>query len=162
MKLDKAIEEVLEAETSLARELRATGERHAAEHDLYHMSHTLARMAADHVHQLAPLAEEYGASVPSPDAGESPGLLETLRRAGSRLTGRVEASGLLLLDDLRDLFLAAQHAEITWTILLQAAKAARDPRLIEVATRCHEHAETRGKWLRTRIKETAPQVLATG
>jgi hypothetical protein len=160
MKLDKAIEDVLEAEAALARELRATGERHAAEHDLYHLSHTLARMAADHVQQLTPLATEYGAD--TPEIAESPGLLETLRRAGGRLTSHVEASGLLLLHDLRDLYLAAQHAEIAWTILLQAAKAARDQRLVDVATPCREHAEIRGKWLRTRIKETAPQVLATG
>lgn len=81
---------------------------------------------------------------------------------GAQLTGRAEASGLLLLHDLRDLYLDAQHAEISWTVLLQAARAAREPRLIEVATTGQEHAETRGKWLRTRIKETAPQVLATG
>jgi hypothetical protein len=162
MNLDKAIEDVQEAETSLARELRVTGERHAAEHDLYHMSHTLARRCAANLEQLGPLAKEYGAAAGNPDAAESPGLMATLRRAGARLTGGGEASGLVLLHDLRDLYLCAQHAEIAWTILLQAAKAARDPRLIEVATACQEHAETRGKWLRTRIKEVAPQVLAAG
>jgi hypothetical protein len=126
------------------------------------MSHTLARRCANHLEQLAPLAKVYGAASGDPHATESPGLMATLRQAGVRLTGGGEASGLVLLHDLRDLYLCAQHAEIAWTILLQAAKAARDQRLIEVATACHEHAETRGRWLRTRIKETAPQVLATG
>jgi len=47
-------------------------------------------------------------------------------------------------------------------ILLQAARAVRDSELIEVATACREEAETCGKWIRTRIKESAPQVLAAG
>jgi hypothetical protein len=59
-------------------------------------------------------------------------------------------------------YLAAQHAELAWVVLLQAAKAKRDAELIEVVTRCHEEAETCGKWLRTRIKEAAPQVYAAG
>jgi hypothetical protein len=161
MKLDKAIDEVQDAETDLARKLRTIGERHATEQDLYHMSHTLARQCADHVEQLAPLAAKYGVTAKSAES-RSPALMETLRRTGARITGRAEAAGLLLLHDLQNLYLAAQHAEICWVILMQAGKAARDPQLLQVVTECHEHAELRGKWLRTRIKETAPQVLATG
>lgn len=52
---------------------------------------------ADHLRRLAPLAKEYGAS----------------DRAGSRLPIDTKASGLLLLHDLRDLYVAAQRAEIT-------------------------------------------------
>ena len=55
-----------------------------------------------------------------------------------------------------------QEAEIAWVILAQAAQAVRDHELLQVASLCHEEAEARGKWLRTRIKESAPQVLATG
>ena len=47
-------------------------------------------------------------------------------------------------------------------VLLQAAKARRDADLIQVVTRCHEQTEMCGKWLRTRIKEAAPQVYAAG
>jgi len=71
-------------------------------------------------------------------------------------------SGLLLLRDLRNLYLSAQEAEIDWVILAQAAQAVRDRELLQVVSLCHEEAEARGKWLRTRIKESAPQVLATG
>ena len=42
------------------------------------------------------------------------------------------------------------------------AQAVRDRELLQVVSVCHEAAEARGKWLRTRIKESAPQVLATG
>jgi hypothetical protein len=47
-------------------------------------------------------------------------------------------------------------------VLLQAAKARRDAELIETVTQCHEDTEMCGKWLRTRIKEAAPQVYAAG
>ena len=53
-------------------------------------------------------------------------------------------------------------AEIAWVILAQVAQAVRDRDLLVVVSECHEQAETRGKWLRTRIKESSPQILATG
>ena len=55
-----------------------------------------------------------------------------------------------------------QEAEIAWVILAQAAQAARDRELLSLVAECHEQAEVRGKWLRTRIKESAPQVLVAG
>lgn len=162
MKLDKAIEDVHEAEADLAKQLRSVGERHAVEADLYHLGHTLARRCAAHLRELAPFAERYGAS-PAPDrVDESPGVLETVRHKTGELLGRTELSGLLLLRDLRHLYLASQNAEIAWVILIQAARAVRDRELLTVANACHEEAETRGKWVRTRIKEAAPQVIAAG
>ena len=162
MKLDKAIEDVQDAEAELAKQLRVVGERHAVEHDLYHLGHTLAKQCADHLERLAPFAERYGASAADDQAGESPGLLETLRHKSAELLGRSEMSGLLLLRDLRNLYLSAQEAELAWVILAQAAQAVRDRELLQEVSLCHEEAEARGKWLRTRIKESAPQILATG
>lgn len=162
MKLDKAIDDVQDAETDLARELRAIGERHAVEHDLYHLGHTLARQCAAHLEQLRPFAERYGASTPSKNVAESTSLLETLRHKSSEMLGRSEMSGMLLLRDLRNLYLSAQEAEIAWVILGQCAQALRDQELLDVTNLCHHEAEMRGKWLRTRIKEASPQVLATG
>ena len=161
MKLDKAIEDMHEAESELATQLRSVGERHASEADLYHLGHTLARQCAEHARRLAPFAERYGATpIDEHDGTESPRVVEALRRTGAKLIGRSETSGLLLLRDLRHLYLAAQNAEIAWVILLQAARAVRDPELIEAAK--YQEAEARGKWVRTRIKESCPQVLASG
>jgi hypothetical protein len=156
--LRRAIEDVEHAEAELARQLRAVGERHAVESDLFHLGHALARKAADHVLRLAPSAERYGASIEP--VGESPGLLASVRERGAELLGRSEAAGVLLLRDLRALYLAAQDAEIAWVVLVQGAKAVRDRELIELATGCHEETEISAKWVRTRIKESAPQVLA--
>ena len=162
MNMNKAIEDVHDAEAEVAKRLRVTGERHASESDIYHLGHTLARQCAEHLRALAPFADRYGAKPAPDDVEASPGLLETVRRKTGEVVGRSESAGLLLMTDLRELYLAAQHAELAWVVLLQAAKARRDGDLIEVVTRCHEQTEMCGKWLRTRIKEAAPQVYAAG
>ncbi len=161
MRVGNAIEDIQDAEADLAKHLRIVGERHALEHDLYHLGHTLARQCAEHLERLAPFATRYGASSRSEGDFEPPSILERIRRKGGELVGRSEVSGLLLLRDLRDLYLAAQQAEIAWLILAQCAQAVRDRGLLEVTTVCHEQAEARGKWLRTRIKQSAPQILTT-
>ena len=160
MRLDKAIGQVRDAEADVAGGLRRLADRHAVEHDLYHLGRTLARQCAEHAERLAPFAERYGAS--GREVSDSPGLLDALRRAGTRMAGRSEPAGMLLLRDLRDLHLVAQEAEIAWVILVQAALAPRDRDLLDLAAACREAAETRGKWLRTRIKVTAPQALVSG
>ena len=162
MKIDRAIQDVQDAEAQLAKRHRVTGERHAVEHDLYHLGHTLARQCAEHLTQLAPVARKYGVQAEDHSVAESPGLLAAARHKASEVLGRTEATGLLLLRDLRDLYLCAQEAEIAWTILIQAAKAGRDSELLGIASSCQPQTETCAKWLRTRIKETSPQVLATG
>ena len=118
------------------------------------LGHTLAKQCADHLERLAPFAERYGASSADDRVHESPGLLETLRHKSAELLGRSERSGLLLLRDLRNLYVTAQEAELAWLILAQAAQAVRDRDLLQTVTLCHEEAEARGEWLRTRIKES--------
>jgi hypothetical protein len=162
VKIDRAIEDVQDAEAELAKRLRITGERHAVEHDLYHVGHTLARRSGEHLDQLAAIASSYGVKPHRGDVAESPGLLETARHKAAAVLGRSEVTGLLLLRDLRELYICAQEAEIAWTILIQAAKAKRDKDLLAVATPCHTETEICAKWIRTRIKETSPQVLAAG
>ena len=162
MNMNKAIEDVHDAEAEVAKRLRVTGERHASESDIYHLGHTLARQCAEHLEALAPFAERYGAKSAPDDVDSSPGILEAVRRRTAGIVGRSEATELLLMADLRDLYLTAQHAELAWVVLQQAAKARRDADLIDVVTHCHEQTEMCGKWLRTRIKEAAPQVYAAG
>ncbi len=162
MKLAVAIGQVQEAERELAVELRKIGERHAVEHDLYHLARTLARRCEEHLERLRPFAGRYGADDAPADVGETPALLERMRHKTSELLGRSELTGMFLLRDLRNLYLQAQEAEIAWVILGQSARAARDAELVVLVDEVREAAETRGKWLRTRIKESAPQVLVGG
>src|SRR5439155_23590864 len=107
------------------------------EHDPYPMGHTLARQCVEHLERLAPFAERYGASKHADSVGESPGLLRTVRRKSAELLGRSATSGMLLLADLRSLYLSTQEAEIAWVILVQAAKAVRDRDLLQAASSCH-------------------------
>ena len=158
MKVDQAIEDVQAAEASLAKELWRVGERHASEHDVYHVCHALAKRCDEQLALLVPHAERYGVEVEE-HSGKPAAVIERVRRMSSELLGREPISGALLLHDLKELYCLVQSVELEWVVLLQAAKAARDQELKTAAEEGREHAESRGKWARTRIKELAPQVL---
>ena len=163
MRLGMAIKELHEAETALAEEFRTVGERHAAEHDVYHACATLAKQCHAHAEQLRPAAARYDEQLPEQDPPEpGEGLLAGLRRRGSDLTGRQPPAGILLLHDLRRLYLMAQECEIDWEMVGQGAKAARDRELLGTVSECMEQTTVQVKWLKTRIKEAAPQTLTVG
>ena len=162
MKIEQLLDDVRDTESDLARQLRTVAERHAAEHDVYHIGHSQALACGQRIEQLAPHAQRYGAAERTAPPARSPGLLEEARHKGAELLGRSKASGQLLLSDLRKLYLTAQATELAWVILLQATQAVRDPDLLDTATECHQRATMCAKWIRTRIKEAAPQVYAAG
>jgi hypothetical protein len=150
------------AEAELAGELLALGERHKADHDVYHLTRTLATQAHERMRALEPHAERYGSSVDADDdAANGRRLLSTLREKGGELAGRRPEAGLLLLRDLRKLHLLASEASIDWTILGQGAQAARDAELLATVTESHPGALQALKWTTTKLKEAAPQVLTS-
>jgi hypothetical protein len=51
------------------------------------------------------------------------------------------------------------ECDITWTMIGQAAQGARDVELVEVAKACEGETATQLKWLKTRMKQAAPQAL---
>ena len=161
MNLGRPIEQVEQAEARLANELLELGERHAVESDVYHVAHILASRCAEQLQALAPHAARYGVRESSVST-ESTGVVERLRRLTSETLGRHSLSGAMLLDDLRELYLSAHRAELAWVILSQASKAARDSELVAVADEGQREAERRWKWIRTKTKESAPQVLVGG
>ena len=157
-KIGIAIERLEAAELDLAKELRATGERHAVEHDIFHMTRNLAKSCEEHVEKLRPFAERYDAPRDHEGVADTSGVLETVRRKASNLVGG-QPTGLLLLDDLRKLFLSAQDVAILWVMLEQAALAKRDKEVLQVCTECETDTIAQVHWLQTRIKEAAPQAL---
>lgn len=159
-KLGIAIERLQAAELDLADELRRIGERHAVEHDVHHLAHALAKQCEGHVQLLRPFADKYGAPRDrEPDEGGPwSDVLATIRHKASELIGR-QPTGLVLLNDLRHLFLAAQDVGIIWVMVAQAAQAVRDKELLELCTQCHGDTKAQMHWLLTRIKESAPQAL---
>lgn len=164
MRISVAIEQVQDAECVLADELDTICERHASDADVYHVGKTLASRCAGQLDLLRTSAERHDAPSRSLDASADggPDVLERARRLASELVGKHELAGMLLLDDLRSLYLTAHRAEVAWVVLEQCAKAARDAELLAATKVGREEAERRWKWLRTKLKEASPQVLVAG
>jgi hypothetical protein len=136
------------AELHLADAFRQVGDAHAAEPDVYHLCHTLAGQCEQHVERLGPFVERYGEDAPSePD------------RLHSELFKGTRSGGLGLLRDLQDLYLMATECDIAWTVIGQAAQGARDTGLVEVVKACQGETAIQLKWLKTRMKQAAPQAL---
>jgi hypothetical protein len=53
----------------------------------------------------------------------------------------------------------ACECELAWTLVGQAARGARDRELLELVERCTSETSTQVRWLRTRMKQAAPQAL---
>jgi hypothetical protein len=153
MKVEAAVRAVVDDENELVSELGRIGERHSADHDVFHIAHTLATL---HRANLGALARFTEVDVEEP-GGE--GLLGRAREKVSELAGREAVAGIALLRDLRALHLLYAGASIDYVVLAQGAQAARDAELLEVASRCHAQTLRGLKWTVTRIKEAAPQAL---
>ena len=136
------------SECELAKALREIGDAHVDEVDVHTLTTRLAKQSESHAEALTPFASRYGEEA----AGEPERLHSTLF-AGAR------SGGLGLLRDLHDLYLMACECEITWTLVAQAAQGARDRELLETVQRCEAETATQVKWLRSRMKEAAPQAL---
>jgi hypothetical protein len=73
--------------------------------------------------------------------------------------GGTRQGGLGLLRDLHDLYLMANDVDIAWTVINQAAQGARDKELFTTVTAIDKETATQILWLRTRMKQAAPQAL---
>ena len=136
------------AQINLAASYREVAEGHREEVDVVHLCSRLARQCDAHVERLAPLVDRYGE-----DAPEEPDRLHTEIFGGSR------QGGLGLLRDLQDLYLMAAECDIAWTLVGQAAKGLRDGEMLSVVEDCEGETAIQLKWLRTRMKQAAPQAL---
>jgi hypothetical protein len=158
MKLGIAISEVAAAEAELSEGLLELGERHKADHDVYQLTRQLGRWTPGHLAALEPFADRYEGEVERVDS-DSGGPLTAIREKGAELVGRRPEPALLLLRDLRELHLRATRASVGWTVLGQAAQAARDPELLECVSQCHPQTLRTLRWTLTKLKEASPQAL---
>ena len=134
--------------TTLADAFREVGDGHGEEPDVRHTCQVLAAQVDGQAQALAPVVERYGEH-----REEEP---ERLHAAGLEST-RSGAVGLLR--DLQDLYTLASLADITWTVVGQAAQALRDRELIDIVGSREQDTARQLAWLRTRIKQAAPQAL---
>ncbi|OBH16184.1 hypothetical protein EHH44_00395 [Mycolicibacter terrae] len=158
MKLDLALRELHRSEMSLARRFRRVGERHKADHDVFHLCADLAGWSDDHVRRLAQAGHSHGLRLA--ESSPRPGrVLSSLREMTSVVLGRRPEPGVLLLADLRSLYLHAAAVSVDWELVAQGAQAARDSGLLEMAAQCHPETVRQMDWANTMLKELAPQVL---
>jgi len=138
------------SEDTLAASLRAVGQGHANQADIFHTCQTLAKMSDAHVNALAPVAQRYQ---DMPDEVQEP---ERLHAAG---VAEVRPGQVGLLRDLQDLHMLASLVQTTWTVLAQGAQGLHDEELLGIATRGNAETSRQLSWLNTRMKSAAPQAL---
>jgi len=136
------------AQVDLAAAFREVAAAHGDEVDVATMCERLGAECDRHAEQLHPFARRYGE-----DAPDQPDRLHSELFKGPR------SGGLGLLRDLHDLYLMATECDIAWTLVGQAAQGARDRELLAVVQSCEGETAIQLKWLRTRMKEAAPQAL---
>lgn len=141
--------QVKATEAQLLDAFAVVAERHERNYELSRGATTCALWSRRHLEWLEPFEKAYGA-IPSENA-------ETLRSAllsGARvgIVGEIE--------DLSDLAVLAERAEMTWTVLYQGAREIHDPGLEELAGRARDHNKRQIAWIRTQIDHVAPDALA--
>ena len=137
-----------QGESTLARSFREVAAGHGREADVVHVCERFAVQCDSHREQLGPVVERYGEERP-----EEPERLHAQGLDGTR------SGGVGLLRDLHDLYLLVSYLDIAWTAIGQAAKAVRDEELLGVVTWCEKETSAQLSWLKTRMKEAAPQAL---
>ncbi|MFI6132235.1 hypothetical protein [Micromonospora sp. NPDC051141] len=136
------------AQDRLGDAFAEVGAAHRDEPDVFHTCERLAARSRAHAAALAPFTRRYAEDAPAePD------------RLHSELFSGTRTGPLGLLRDLQDLYLMAAECDICWTVVGQAAYGARDAELLAVVHSCERETATQLKWLRTRMKQAAPQAL---
>jgi hypothetical protein len=159
-KMGLLLAQLHDAETDLAAEYRAVADRHSAEHDVYYLGQALATQCDQHAGAVRTIAKHFGKDLSEPSSPDAlHNVMAGIRRKTSELLGQRPEPGLLLLRDLRQLYLMAEEANIHWLALGQVAQALPDKALLDQASALHKQTLTQIKWLKTRIKETCSQVL---
>lgn len=137
------------SQLNLADAFRQVAEAHLDEPDVHVECRMLAERCSEHAARLEPFAQRYGED----DSSDEPDRLHNELFSGAR------SGPIGLLRDLHDLYLMASECDISWTMIGQAAQGARDEELLQVVSSCEQETSIQLKWLRTRMKQAAPQAL---
>jgi hypothetical protein len=129
MQLPRYLELLHREQLDLAQAFREVAEAHRDEADVARQCERLADQCETHAERLAPFIGEGPETEPD------------------------------LLADLHDLYRRAAHCDMAWTLAGQGAQGARDRELLEVVQGCESETAIQLKWLRTRLKQAAPQAL---
>lgn len=158
--IEYALKQVHRAENETHRHLLRMADTHAAEHEIHHVALDIAAWSGENVQLLAAAARDN--EIDLDEGAAAPGrLAQTARAVTSALSGRSAETGILLLHDLRDLFLHASDASVHWEMLAQIAQAKRNEELLRLAERCHPQTLRQIRWANTMLKTLTPQILSS-
>lgn len=160
MKIGLVLEALHKDENELAKYLLQVSERHKVDHEIFHLGQDLAAWSQLHVREITDIAKDYGQDL-DPEPSSESSLLAKLREKGSQAIGREGEGGLLLLRDLREVYVRACGVSSDWEMLSQAAQGIQHTRLLDVAQRCHPQTLRQMKWAKGKIKESSTQVLVS-
>jgi hypothetical protein len=158
MKIGLVLDELHRSENDLAHELLQVSERHKVDHGIYHLGRDLARWSQQHVREIARIGKDYGQDL-DPEPRDEAGLAERLREKGSELLGRRSGVALLLLRDLREIYMKASGVSADWEMLAQAAQGIKHTDLLDVTKRCHPDTLRQMRWANAMLKENSTQIL---
>ncbi|GAA4419178.1 hypothetical protein GCM10023169_09610 [Georgenia halophila] len=160
MKIGIVLRELHRSENDLAHELLQVADRHKVDHEIFHVARDLAEWSQRHVREIAEIAEAYGEQLDPEAEGES-GLVGRALERSSELVGRAKAPGLLLLRDLREIYMKAGGVSVDWEMLGQAAQGIKHRDLLQLTKRCHPDTLRQMRWANGKLKESSTQVLVS-
>jgi hypothetical protein len=156
--LDYALHRVHGGENQVVQHLLRMSERHQKEAEVHHVAIDLAEWSRLNIAALADAAQAYDVSLDrEPDR---PGPVRHAVDAVAAMTPG-KAPALVLLEDLRDLHLAATETSLAWEMLAQHAQARREKDLLELTSQCHPQTLRQMRWSNSMIKVLSPQALAS-
>lgn len=132
--------------------------RHQEDHEIYYGARDLRIWSAEHITALADRARDRGVRLDADTSG--PGALHRAAVAAA-LTVRRPEPGIVLLEDLHDLYLAASHASLAWEMLAQLSQAQHDRELLRMTGSCHPQTLRQIRWANTMLKTLSPQTLSS-
>jgi hypothetical protein len=150
MHIQDYLQLAINSEKQISEAFTKVADHHKDEPDIHSTCLMLGKWSEKHVDALEPFRKKY--------SEHASGEKET-ERLSQTLFKQPRKGPIALLRDLQDLWLISKEIEISYKIILQAAKAFRDT---ELQTTCENLAVENGRqssWLQTRIKQAAPQLL---
>lgn len=160
MKIGLVLHELHRSENDLAQKLLHVSERHKVDHEIYHLGRDLARWSQRHVTEIAEIGKNYGQDL-DPEPESESGLLEKVREKGSELVGRRSHAALLMLIDLREVYMMASGVSSDWEMLAQAAQGIKHHDLLDVTQRCHPETLRQVRWANGMLKVNSTQILVS-
>lgn len=136
------------SERALADALEKVASAHAREPDIRELCQLLAHWSRKELVEIRQFVKRYGEA----REGEP-------ERVASAVDPKQRKTPFGLVRDLHDCWLLANESRISIVILLQAAHGLRDEEMKALLQRMETQNKRQRTWLKTRIKQAAPQAL---